>query len=169
VDCNSTGATQLNVLRSGRARLGKRATLLYTSEAAVSEASKRVAERWFEQVWNQKSEAAIDELFFSGGKCYGFPEPDSALSPEEFKALHRNFCGAFPDFHAHIEDLVAEGDHVAVRWKITMTHLGDHLGFPASGKQAVLHGSSFIIVKNGQIMDGWNQMDMTGFIHKLQA
>jgi predicted butyrate kinase (DUF1464 family) len=33
----------------------------------------------------------------------------------------------------------------------------------------VLHGSSFIIVKNGQIMDGWNQMDMTGFIHKLQA
>ena len=29
----------------------------------MSEANKLLLRRWFEQVWNQKSEAAIDEMF----------------------------------------------------------------------------------------------------------
>ncbi len=50
-----------------------------------------------------------------------------------------------------------------------MTHLGNHLGFPASGKKGVLTGSSFIIVKDGQILHGWNQMDLQALFNKLQA
>ena len=64
------------------------------------EANKLFIRRWFEQVWNQKSEAAIDEMFSPQGKSHGFPEADSVLvGPEAFKAIHRNFCGAFPDLH----------------------------------------------------------------------
>ncbi len=32
----------------------------------MSEANKLLLKRWFEQVWNQKSEAAIDEMFQQG-------------------------------------------------------------------------------------------------------
>ncbi len=45
----------------------------------MSEANKLLLRRWFEQVWNQKSEAAIDEMFSKHGKSHGFPEPDSVL------------------------------------------------------------------------------------------
>ena len=41
-----------------------------------------------------------------------------------------------------------------------MTHLGDHLGFPATGQEGTLDGSSFLIVKDNQVMEGWNQMDL---------
>ncbi len=136
----------------------------------MSEANKNVARQWFEQVWNQKSEAAIDRLFHPEGKCYGFPEPDGVLiGPEDFKVVHRNFCGAFPDLHIDIEELVADGDIVAVRWQTKMTHRGDHLGIPASGKRASLGGASFIIVKDGQITEGWNYMDLQAMLMQLQA
>jgi predicted ester cyclase len=68
-----------------------------------------------------------------------------------------------------IEDIVAEGDRVAVRWRVSMTHLGDHLGFPATGKKGTLDGSSFLIVKDNQVMEGWNQMDLQGLMQRLQA
>ena len=136
----------------------------------MSEANKLLLKRWFEQVWNQKNEAAIDEMFNKHGKSHGFPEPDSVLlGPEAFKAVHRNFVGAFPDLHVEVEDVVAEGDHVAVRWRVSMTHLGDHLGFPATGKKETLDGSSFLIVKDNQVMEGWNQMDLGALMQRLQA
>jgi predicted ester cyclase len=49
-----------------------------------------------------------------------------------------------------------------------MTHLGDHLGFPATGKKGTLDGSSFLIVKDNQVTEGWNQMDLQALLQKLQ-
>jgi predicted ester cyclase len=136
----------------------------------MSEANKLLAKEWFEQVWNQQSEEAIDRMFHPQGKAYGFVGSDGILEgPEAFKEAHRVFCAAFPDIHVEVEDIIAEGDRVAIRWKATMTHLGDQLGFPASGKKGTLTGSSFLIVNGDQIMDGWNQMDLQALFLKLQA
>jgi predicted ester cyclase len=104
------------------------------------------------------------------GKSHGFPDASSVLvGPEPFKAVHRNFVGAFPDVRVDIEDIITEGDRVAVRWRASMTHHGDHLGFPATGKKDTLDGSSFVIVKGNQIIEGWNQMDLQGLMQRLQA
>jgi steroid delta-isomerase-like uncharacterized protein len=136
----------------------------------MSEANKLLLRRWFEQVWNQKSEAAIDEMFSPQGKSHGFPETDSILvGAEAFKPVHRTFCGAFPDVHVDVEEIVAEGDRVAVRWRVSMTHLGDHLGFPASGKKVTMPGSTFTIVKGNQIVEGWNYMNLQALMQKLQS
>jgi steroid delta-isomerase-like uncharacterized protein len=136
----------------------------------MSEANKLLVKRWFEQVWNQKSEAAIDQMFSPQGKSHGFPDADAILvGPEAFKAVHRTFCGAFPDLHVDLEEIVTEGDRVAARWRVSMTHLGDHLGFPASRKKEILAGSTFAIVKSGQIVEGWNYMDLQSLMKKLQT
>src|SRR5277367_6373120 len=100
----------------------------------MSEQNKALARRWFEEVWNQGRESTIDQLFHPEGKAYGFPDPNSILGPEEFKAIHRAFHNTYGDIHVAIDDLVAEGDSVAVRWTCTMIHKGDGLGFPATGK-----------------------------------
>ena len=138
--------------------------------AAMLEQNKALAKRWFEEVWNRKEEEAIDRLFHSQGKCHGLPFPDSVLvGPEQFKEVHRNFCGAFPDLQIEVEDLIAEDNRVAVRWKCTMTHTGDHLGFPASGKKVVLTGSSMIVANGEQIEEGWNHMDLGALFASLKA
>jgi steroid delta-isomerase-like uncharacterized protein len=134
----------------------------------MSEANKRLARRWFEEVWNQQNEAAIDELFSADGKCYGFPDAESAISREEFKTTYRVFCGAFPDLKVTLEDVIAEDDRVAIRWKTSMTHTGDHLGFAATGKTCSLTGVSIIQIARGQIIDGWNEVNIQGLIQKLK-
>ena len=136
----------------------------------MSEENKQLARRWFEEVWNQRSEAAIDRMFHPEGRSHGLPDPGSVLvGPEGFKNLHRNFVGAFPDIHVIIEDLIAEGDRVAIRWSAKMTHRGDHLGFPATGKSATLEGASFVVMKDGKIYEGWNQMEMQRLLQSLKA
>ena len=136
----------------------------------MSETNKLLIRRWFDEVWNHQSEAAIDAMFNAQGKSHGFPDMDAVLQgPEAFKSVHRNFCGAFPDLHVDVEEIISEGDHVAVRFQVNMTHKGDHLGFPATGKKVTLMGATFAIVKDGQIIDGWNYMDLGGLLQKLQA
>ena len=136
----------------------------------MSEANKLLVKRWVEQVWNQKSEAAIDEMFSPQGKSHGFPDADAILvGPEAFKAVHRTFCGAFPDVHVDVEEIITEGDRAAVRWRVSMTHLGDPLGLRASGKKETMAGSTFVNIKGGQIVDGWNFMDLQALMKKLQT
>lgn len=135
----------------------------------MSEDKKNFVRRWFEVVWNQKDEAAIDEMFGAQSKSHGFPDLDSVLvGPAEFKAVHRRFCGAFPDLKVTLDDVIAEGNVVAVRWHADATHLGDHLGISATGRKAKIVGSSFLTISGGQTIEGWNQMDMAGLIRRLQ-
>jgi predicted ester cyclase len=103
----------------------------------MSEQNKALAKRWFEEVWNQGRESTIDELFHPQDKVYGFPEPDSVLiGPAGFKTIHRAFRSAFGSLHIDLDDLIAEGDRVAIRWTCTGTHTGADLGFPATGKKS---------------------------------
>jgi steroid delta-isomerase-like uncharacterized protein len=49
---------------------------------------------------------------------------------KQFVAVYRN---AFPDLHFELEDVIAEGNRVAVRWTSTGTHLGELMGIPPNG------------------------------------
>jgi predicted ester cyclase len=68
-----------------------------------------------------------------------------------------------------IDDVIAEGDRVAILWTATMTHTGDGLGFAASSKKVSLPGASFITCRDGQIIDGRNHMDFTKVRLQLQG
>ena len=135
----------------------------------MSEANKQLVRRWFEQVWNQRDEAAIDALLTPGCKAYGLGGDATLIGPEGFKTFHRSFCQAFPDLHVTVDDVIAEDDRVAIRWTATMTHLGDGLGFPASRKKVSMSGATICAVKDGKIDEGWNHMDITGLFAKLKG
>jgi len=83
----------------------------------MTEDAKKLVQRWFEEVWNKKREEAITEMFAEGGEAHGLPEQAAVIrGPEEFKKFYRAMVATFPDIHVHLDDLIAEGDRVAVRW-----------------------------------------------------
>jgi steroid delta-isomerase-like uncharacterized protein len=136
----------------------------------MSAANRELVHRWFEEVWNKQREEAIDEMFAAGGKCYGFPGPgDVLIGPAKFKEVHRSFIAAFPDLRVTVHDIISEGDRVAVTWVANMTHLGDSLGFAPTLEKVALEGCSVLEVRDGQIQDGRNYMEMEGLIHRLKA
>jgi steroid delta-isomerase-like uncharacterized protein len=136
----------------------------------MSEANIQLMRHWFEEAWNKKREAAIDEMLADDVKTFGIPEAGGfSVGRDAFRAVHRSFCGAFPDMRMTIEDILADGDRVALRWHMTASHTGEHLGFPATGKKTALDGSSFCVIRDGRIAEGWNLMDMGDMIQKLRA
>lgn len=125
--------------------------------------------RWFEEVWNNGNLDTIDELFLPDGQAFGFPEPTSVLTgPEAFKSVVRGFASAFSAIQVHIEDIVTAANTVAVRWSATMTHSGDGLGFPPTGQTVTLEGASFMHLRDGKILNGWNHLDLTRLTLQLQ-
>src|SRR3954464_14368656 len=92
-----------------------------------------LARRWFEEVWNQRRTDTIDELLTDESVTHS--ESGPLRGKEEFRErAHAVFLSAFPDLRMTVEGTVAEADQVVVRWAATATHLGDVLGFPATGR-----------------------------------
>jgi steroid delta-isomerase-like uncharacterized protein len=123
----------------------------------MSVENKAVVRRWFEEVWNKGRAAAIDEMLAPNGVIHGLGK--SIHGPSEFRTFHAGYRTAFPDVKIHIDDIVAEGDTVAVRWSAMATHGGELLGFSATQKAVKFTGMGFARVQGGKIVEGWNNYD----------
>src|SRR6202034_406110 len=88
---------------SSSARLAAAKSALYRSPTVLPFRHRRtpmtthaaIVARWFEEVWNQGNEATIDEFFSPQGHSYGFPNPDSVIGRDEFKATVRQLRATF--------------------------------------------------------------------------
>jgi steroid delta-isomerase-like uncharacterized protein len=74
---------------------------------------------------------------------------------------------AFPDLQAHIEDLVAAADKVAVRVRFRGTHSGEFLGIPATGRAVEYVSHEFYRIAGGLIAEEWICSDMATLLRQL--
>jgi steroid delta-isomerase-like uncharacterized protein len=74
---------------------------------------------------------------------------------------------AFPDLEAHIEDVVAAGDKVAVRLRLRGTHSGEFLGIPATGRTIEYVSHEFYRIADGLIAEEWICSDMATLLRRL--
>jgi steroid delta-isomerase-like uncharacterized protein len=74
---------------------------------------------------------------------------------------------AFPDLQAHIEDIVAAQDKVAVRLRFRGTHSGEFLGFPATGRTVEYVSHEFYRIADGLIAEEWICSDMATLLGQL--
>jgi steroid delta-isomerase-like uncharacterized protein len=74
---------------------------------------------------------------------------------------------AFPDLTAHIDDLVAAADRVAVRVSFTGTHAGEFQGIPATGRTVHYVSHEFYRVADGMIVEEWICSDMASLFRQL--
>jgi steroid delta-isomerase-like uncharacterized protein len=130
-----------------------------------------IARAWFERVWNQGDEEAIDELFSPTGIAHGLPvQPNGKIAgPQEFKRFANNFRAAFPNIRIAIRHCIVQGDLCAVHCDVTGTHTGEGLGLPATGRTVRFSGMCIIRVANDQIEEGWNSFDFLSLYQQLGA
>jgi steroid delta-isomerase-like uncharacterized protein len=74
---------------------------------------------------------------------------------------------AFPNLRAHIEDIVAARDKVAVRVRFRGTHSGEFLGFAATGRTIEYVSHEFYRVAGGLIAEEWICSDMSTLLRQL--
>jgi steroid delta-isomerase-like uncharacterized protein len=130
----------------------------------MSAENKVLIRRWFEEVWNRGRAAAIDEMLAGQAMIHGLGP--QAMNVSAFKQFHTQYRSAFPDVRIQVDDVIAEGDKVAVRWSGTGTHQGDSLGFAASGNNVHFSGMTIGRVENGKLVEGWNVFDQLGMLQQ---
>ncbi len=127
--------------------------------------------RWFEEVWNKGRAEAIEEMFDEEGVAYGLAgEGGAALrGPAHFRVFHQKFREAFPDVEVYVDDVVSEGDRVAARCTVRGRHRGDTLGFAATERPVEFTGMTFARVRDGKIVEAWNNFDFMSMFQQLGA
>ncbi|HEY0376079.1 MAG TPA: ester cyclase [Pyrinomonadaceae bacterium] len=131
--------------------------------------SRDVMHRWFEEVWNKGREEAIDEMFAAEGVAHGFVDEngEELSGPAGFKPFFRRFREAFPDIQVSVEDCISEGDRAAARCRVRATHAGGGLGIAATNNSVDFTGLCIIHVRDGQIVEAWNNFDFTSLNQQI--
>lgn len=122
-----------------------------------------IGRRWFAEVWNQASDSTIEELMHP--RAQGHTHAGVIHSRQEWKErIWDPLMAAFSNIRIEVEDTVAEGDNVAIRWHATMDHTGAGLGVPPTGKSVEFSGMTWMVVKDGQNVRGWDGWDSTALL-----
>ncbi len=137
---------------------------LNTTETPPS--NKDVIRRVVEDVWNANAQDRVTEFY--GKNFIFFQEGGGAqLGPDSIKQWLTTTHTAFPDIKYHAEAVYAEGEKVALRYRVTGTHTGDFRGLPPTGKSINLTGHMMFRVLNQQIVQAHGYWDMLGLLQQL--
>lgn len=128
--------------------------------------NKKIIRRLLEEGLAQGRQTVAEKLlardFVDHNPLPGLP-PDR----EGFKQSFAVFRSAFPDFSYTIEDMVAEGDRVVVRFAANGTHRGEMAGIPPTGKQVSVTGMDLFRLAGGKVAEFWLSWDQLGLMQQL--
>ena len=92
--------------------------------------------------------------------------PPDREGVKQFFAMMR---GAFPDMQMTPLTVMAEGDRVMSRFRVTGTHEGEFLGIPATGRRVEMEGFDEVRFVEGRVTEHWGAMDSALLMEQLGA
>jgi steroid delta-isomerase-like uncharacterized protein len=134
----------------------------------MSETNKDVV-RQIEEAWNTNQLDKLDALF-----APAFIQHAAATTPASLdgaRQTHQMSMQAMPDRKTRIEEIMAEGDKVSVRVRLTGTNTGGFswLGIPANGNAVDVEWISIYTLKDGKVTEHRAVMDVMGLMQQLGA
>src|SRR5512145_2695654 len=112
--------------------------------------------RKYQEAYNVANFDALDEVVASDVLTPNMTS-NMARGLAGAKLVHQKTLTGMPDYHTAIEDLIAEGDKVAARVRITGTHTGDFYGIPPTGRHIDLTGMYIVRIADGKIVEHWGE------------
>ncbi len=136
-------------------------------------AHNKEAFRRFHDVVNSGDAEVIDKAihqYVDADVVFHTPVPTDLPDFEVFRQVWPTLLRAFPDIQVHIQDLIAEGDKVVARNKVTGTHLGEYRGLAPTGR-SVTYDEMFVLRfgDSGRIVEIWGAVDVLGQLRQLGA
>jgi steroid delta-isomerase-like uncharacterized protein len=133
-----------------------------TAVAAWRSSDPRQRVRIWYRAFATKRPALLDDLLSLGWVDIPSP-PGEPAGPDAAKKTLVLLTTAFPDFDIRIEDVIADGDKVVVRSRISGTQKLAFAGIPARGGRLDIQAVDIHEFKNGRIVRTWHTEDwMTG-------
>jgi predicted ester cyclase len=116
--------------------------------------------RWFDQVWNQNNEDAIDLHMTPVAEFHGIITKEKTRGAPGFRLFFKDFTAQFHNIRIEVEDVISEDDMECARTVIYATHT-------ASNKSVVVPGICMVKVESGKIAQAWNNYDFMAMYEQL--
>ena len=133
----------------------------------TAETNKHIMER-FTSEFLTTGDASLAEEFLSPDVALHFAG-QQLRGRDRYLAVVAANGDTFDDLVWTVEDMVADGDTVAVRYTMTGTHRGEFAGVPPTGTAVLAQSMAFYRLADGQIVEERAQLDMLGIIQQLGA
>jgi steroid delta-isomerase-like uncharacterized protein len=135
------------------------------TEEEMSELNKTLARRWFEDLFSRGNLDVANEILSAEFVDHLTHEDERGL--EELKAYVTIYRAAFPDIKDTLEQIVAEGDKVVVRWTSRGTHQGEFMGAAPTGRHVTFTGMRLFRIAENKIAESWVNIDERGLQEQL--
>jgi predicted ester cyclase len=112
--------------------------------------------------------ALVDEVVSPQFTSHDWPE-GGPTGPQAFRDFYSAIRSALPDARYEVDDLIAEGDRVVVRWRLLGTHKGDFRGIAPTGRAIALKGIAIYRVEGGKLMERWVVSDLHGLLEEIRG
>jgi predicted ester cyclase len=131
---------------------------------------KAVVGRFVDEVFVRGNANAIEDLVTDGFRSHAWAKdfgiPDGPEGVRQFIAIMET---AFSNAEVRVEDILAEGDEVAVRYVYEADHTGALMGIEATGERIRLPGIFIARLEKGKLAEYWRQEDHLGLMQQLGA
>jgi steroid delta-isomerase-like uncharacterized protein len=139
-----------------------------TAPADLADASRRL----LEQSFNTGDFELIDQLVAPEALSHDPalpPQMRDLRGPDGLKRVVTMYRAAFPDVRMTVDDVIASGDKVVLRWHSEGTHRGELAGLAPTGVHGSTTGISIDRWEGGKIVEVWAEWDNMGLARQLGA
>ena len=120
-----------------------------------------------EEIWNQGNLDLIDERYASDYVRHEAGYPAELAGAAGLKQFIQNLRTGFPDWNCTIEDTMAAGDKVMVRYLCSGTHTGEWNGLAPTGKPIQFQSMIVHRIADGKVVEDWSEYDSLGWMQQL--
>ena len=129
----------------------------------MSAQNKTLVRRWINAAYNKGDWKVLDEVLAPNFVRHDQASGVTGKGPEVEKQVATLYRTAFPDLHITIDEIIAEGNTVAVRWTAVGTATGNLRGVSLSGGKVVTPGISVCKISRGKITEHYASWDTAAF------
>jgi predicted ester cyclase len=140
-----------------------------------TEENKALVRRAYLDGMNRKDMRVIRECFAPDYVNY-FPAGQGEVRGiDDFTRVLGEFLDAFSELVFTVEDVLGDGEKVALRWSATGIHTGDYRGIPptvvvpATGRPVSFGATDIYRVVGGRVVEEWNTLDGFDILRQLGA
>lgn len=113
--------------------------------------NKALVKEFVEEVFNKHRVSAVGKYLADG---------------QQFKEFLNKFFKAFPDWHANIEQIIAEDDYVMVFLNGSGTQIGEFQGKASTNKPVVIRSADLYRIENNKIIGHWDIVDQLNLLRQ---
>lgn len=114
--------------------------------------NKALMRRVYEEMWNKANPAVAVEIF------------DQSEGVERFVS---QFLSSFSDLQHSVEEMIADGDRVVVRFSARGKHSGQWRGFAPTGKSIHYTGVTWARIEDDKVIEHHTWWDKAGLIEQM--